>query len=252
MSRQGAVILLILMALSLPWLVGGLAANWDGLRAMAICAGTGGDGLPARPFFQGGAARCMSDETAMRLAYRAAVAESDARLDVLRAALPFDVELAQAAAAAHPEQAIAHFWAGAALGQAGDIAGAIPAYEAGLELDPKNGEEWDNLGRLYEAQGDWERAVQAFDQACHYVDQGKNGCLNAARIYMQHARYEQAIARYQDALAQLPNFHPALRGAADALIALERPGEAIPYLETLAASGDTNAQDLLEELREVP
>jgi tetratricopeptide (TPR) repeat protein len=188
----------------------------------------------------------------MRPAYQIAVTEPDARLDVLRAALPLDGELAQAAAAAHPDEAAAQFWLGEALKGAGNLAGAIPAYEAGLALDPKNGEEWDNLGRLYEAEGNWEQAVRAFDQACHYVDQGKNGCLNAARIYMQRERYEEAIVRYQDALVQLPDFSAALRGIADALIALGRPQEAIPYLETLAASGDAEAQLLLEQMQGTP
>jgi tetratricopeptide (TPR) repeat protein len=252
MRKPGAVVFLILILLSLPWLAGGWDSNRDGLRAMAICTGTASALPPEQPFFRGGLARCTANEAEIHSAYRMTVVEADARLNVLRAALPFDVEMAQAAVEAHPEEANAHFWLGEALRQAGDMLRAIPAYEAGLTLNPTNGEEWDNLGRLYEAAGDWERAVQAFDQACHYVDQGKNGCPNAARLYMQHELYEQAIVRYMDTLEQLPGYPVALRGLADALIALERSEEAIPYLETLAAGGDSEAQALLEQLQESP
>lgn len=103
----------------------------------------------------------------------------------------------------------------------------IAAYEGGLGLAPTNGEEWDNLGQLYEAAGLLlEKAVHAFEQAVpYYVDGGKNGCLNAGRIYMQLELYEQALARYQDSLRQLPDYPGSLRGMANALVALERVEE---------------------------
>lgn len=252
MRKQGTILLLILVGVSLPLWVGGWGTNLDALQAMAICFGTETSPLPERPFLRGGAARCLGDEEVERSAYLLAVVEPDARLSVIRAAMPFDVELAERAAKTSPKSAEAYFWLGEAQKQAGEIGQAISAYQTGLALDPTNGGEWDNLGVLYQTTRDWEQAVGAFNWACIYRDAGRNGCIHAAQVYMQHELYEQAAARYQDSLRQIPEYPSSLRGLANALIAQGRQDEAIPYLEILAAQGDASAQALLERLKASP
>jgi predicted Zn-dependent protease len=69
---------------------------------------------------------------------------------------------------------------------------------------------------------------------------------------MQHERYEQALARYQDSLRQLPGYPASRKGFAKALLALGRTAEAIPYLEGLANEGDVEAQDLLAQIQATP
>ena len=101
MRRQGAILLLILMGVSLP-LAGGWRTNLDALQAMAICAGTETSPLPEQPFLRGGAARCLGNDLEMRAAYHLAVLEPDARLSVIRAAMPLDIEIAERAVKANP------------------------------------------------------------------------------------------------------------------------------------------------------
>ncbi|HNB51566.1 MAG TPA: tetratricopeptide repeat protein [Anaerolineales bacterium] len=237
--------------------------NVDGLRAMEICEGVGKPSAPEWAFFVAGSAYCLGNVKAQKTAYQVAIFEPEPRLDIARSALPYDVEMAQAAVQAHPEQAQAYFWLGEAITEYFRIidTGSIPveplsvtkvdaihAYEEGVLLDPKNGEEWDNLGRLYEAEGLWENAVEAYNQACFYVDHGKNGCVNAGRVYLDHQMYEQALSRYLDSINQLPTYSPSLWGAAKVYIALERTGEAIPYLQVLAEQGDVEAKQLLSQI----
>ncbi len=232
----GALTLLFFLTTGFPLLRLSLLTNRAALHALAVCEGQAPlavmDGQPA--FFRAGAAACMGLDAEAQAAYRAALSDPAARLDVIRAVHPLDAGLAALAAQAHPDQAQAHFWLAAALTAAGNTAASIPAYEAGLHLDPANGEEWENLGRLYDAAGNWELAVQAFDQACLYVDQGKNGCPNAARLYFAHGKYALAEQRWRDALEQLPGWEPAWRGLADALLAQGRDAEAQEILEGLA------------------
>ena len=174
---------------------------------------------------------------------------SDLRLHVLRAAGPQAVELARSAVAADGDNADKLTWLGDTLYARGDYSGAASAYARGLEeLGGDNGSAWRKLGDLYLEAGDWQNAVHAYDQACRFVDRGKNGCPLAARLYMQHGEYELAAERYRAAIRQLPGWSPAKRGLADALIAMDRGQEAVPYLTELADNGDLVAQEQLREL----
>jgi len=137
------------------------------------------------------------------------------------------------------------------LQEAGNPTQAIQAYETGLAQQPeKNANAWLSAGRLYEAEGDWERAVQAYNQACYYVDQAKHGCHNAGRLYLEHEQYELAAQRYRDSLVQLPGWHRAQLGLAQALLGLGQIDEAQIYLTRLANEGNRTAQDLLNQLSE--
>ncbi len=265
MRKAGVIVLLVLLGVSLPLWGRGMTRNLEGLRAMALCGGETEVPPPEWAFFLGGVARCRGDDAAAHTYYLETVGQN-IRVDILQAARPSDVALARWVVVGHPEQARAYFWLGEALlggvsvwevppqdlAKQPDLFEIIAAYEGGLALAPTNGEEWDNLGQLYEAAGLSEKAVHAFEQACHYVDGGKNGCLNAGRIYMQLELYEQALARYQDSLRQLPDYPGSLRGMANALVALERVEEALPYLQTLADQGNAEAQTLLETLKNAP
>ena len=107
---------------------------------------------------------------------------------------------------------------------------------------------WVRLGRLREAAGDVEGALAAYDQGCFLVDAGKNGCPHAGRLYMEAGDYELAAERYRTSMKQLPGWPRAERGLAQALIEMGRSEEAIPYLTNLAHNGDSSAAEQLQEL----
>jgi tetratricopeptide (TPR) repeat protein len=160
---------------------------------------------------------------------------------------PADQTLSAAAVAQQPDEAAGYFWRASQETEA-DPAAAIAYYEQGLALSPADGLKWVQLGHLREAAGDSDGALEAYDQGCFYVDQGKNGCMRAGRLYMAAGEYEMAAERYRTSMKQLPGWLPAQRGLTDALLAMGRGEEAIPYLTNLADNGDSSAAEQLQEL----
>jgi tetratricopeptide (TPR) repeat protein len=196
-------------------------------------------------------ADCQQDQDEAELAWRQTLANTSERLTLVRSAAPYNVALAQYAAELYPEQAEAYFWLGDAYREEGQNPQALQAYETGLTWQPEqDANAWMSVGRLYEAEGAWEQAVHAYSQACHYVDQGKNGCPHAGRLYLAHEQYELAAQRYRDSLNQLPGWHPARLGLAQALLELGQIEEAQAHLTLLANEGNRAAQDLLNQLSE--
>jgi tetratricopeptide (TPR) repeat protein len=160
---------------------------------------------------------------------------------------PDDQSLAAAAIKQYPQDATAYFWRAVQETET-DPAAAIAYYEDGLALSPDDGLQWVQLGQLREATGDQTGAISAYDHACFNVDRGKNGCPRAARLYMAAGDYERAADRYRTSISQLPSWLPAQRGLADALLAMGRVQEALPYLASLAEQGDAEARQQLQEL----
>ena len=200
-------------------------------------------------WFAGFTARCLGNDGLARKTWQSVLASPTERIAVLRSIYPDDLELARLAAQAHPADADAHFWLGDILFARQDYTAAIPAYESALALRPEVGVKWQYLGMAYEKVGDPQQAVRAYDQACANFDRGKNGCLGAGRLHLAQGEYAQALDSYQHSLRQLPGFPASLRGVAEALLALERENEAIPYLDRIAASGDAWAQQTLQEIQ---
>jgi tetratricopeptide (TPR) repeat protein len=248
------IFLFILTATRVPSLAGWIGLNRAAVQVAAVCTGaeTAPPDLPTGGrqalYLAGGLAYCEGREAQAQQRWGQMLAQTPARLDAVRTAWPTDASLARLAVERYPDVATAHFWLGDALREQEDAAGAIAVYERGLGLAPDTALVWDQVGRLYEEAGDLDKAVHAYDQACFYVDRGKNGCLRAGRLYLQMEMYEAAADRYRTSLQQLPGHTGAHRGSAEALLALGRTEEAILHLRALAAQGDTEAQQKLQAL----
>ena len=193
--------------------------------------------------------QCRGSTDSSQKQWQQALAQSDERLPALRSMVPHDIDLAKYAVTLYPERSEAYFWLGDAYLKAGEKQQAANAFEQGLALDPTDGLTWRQLGDLYREGGDLGAAVQAYDKACFRVDQGKNGCPRAAGIYMQQGQYDLAAQRYRQSLEQLPNWHPAQKGLAEALLAMGRQDEAVPFLEVLAENGDAEAAQMLDLIK---
>lgn len=205
-----------------------------------------------KAWFRAVVATCNGETAVAQTAMQEALATSPHYIDLVHALVPEDNTLASFAADHYPAEPQALFWLGDLLAGQGDADSAIVAYEQGLVGDRRNGLIWVRLGHLYEDKGDWQTAVHAYDNGCYYVDRGKNGCPAAGRLYLAHEQYQLAIQRYQTSLIQLPDWTPAKRGLVEALLALGRTEEALPYLRDLAASGDTDAQQKLDAFQTTP
>lgn len=243
----------VLMVWQGPTLSKAGQVNRAALDAMVICMQMKGKLAQTTPaFFQAGVARCLGDEEKERIFYQQALHDQQTRIEIIRAALPTDIDLARMAVENHPDEAESYFWFGELLALNENVADAIIVLEQGLAIDSSNAEGWDQLGRLYELQGHWQMALTAYDQACYYIDDGKHGCSFAGRLYLEHEMYNLAIERYKESLVQIPEHTDSLHGLVQTFILSGRSDEAIPYLELLVKKGDPEAQNLLEQLRQNP
>jgi tetratricopeptide (TPR) repeat protein len=193
-------------------------------------------------------ARCLADTRALDRALHDHLIVTDARLPLARAIAPYNVSLAHLAISSHPDQAVAHFWLADALANRDEVEQAIQEYETGLALHATEANAWQALGHLREARGDMNQAVAAYDQACHFVDHGKNGCVAAAHLHMQLGQYAKALESYKNMIAQLPylDLSTKLRPV-DSFLKLGRTGEATEYLCYLVDHGVPEARPLLEQ-----
>lgn len=263
---RSVLLVLILLAISMVALRGREivstgATNWWGLQVVRDCLSVEqgqnasllppavAEGSTAVAWLTAQQAHCQQNDLEAALAWRQTLTLSPERLTLVRSAVPHDVVLAQYATELYAEEAKAFSWLGDAYRANGDDAQALQAYENGLEQQPEqDANAWVALGHLYEAEDEWQQAVYAYEQACHYIDQGKNGCPNAGRLYLAHEEYDLAAQRYRDSMRQLPGWAPAQLGLAQALIGLGETDEARTYLTPLANNGNTTAQSLLEQL----
>jgi tetratricopeptide (TPR) repeat protein len=114
---------------------------------------------------------------------------------------------------------------------AGNLEGAIAAYEKALEIDPKFDYAWCGLGATLNELGRNSEAIAAYETALeidpklHIVWHNLGGALNDL------GRNSEAIAAYETALEIDPKFHYAWNGLGDALNDLGRNSEAIAAYE---------------------
>ncbi|MBE9183887.1 CHAT domain-containing protein [Microcoleus sp. LEGE 07076] len=114
---------------------------------------------------------------------------------------------------------------------AGDLGGAIAAFEKALEIDPKCHIAWNNLGVTLNDLGRYSEAIAAFEKALeidpkfHYVWSGLGLTLK------ELGRYSEAIAAFEKALEIDPKYHYAWNGLGITLNDLGRNSEAIAAFE---------------------
>ena len=254
-TAYGAVTLGLLLAILILSQQPALAVVWDRNRAALETFAACRDGtsvassrLEPYPWLMASLAHCQGDDHQEQIAWLASLIGSDQRLSVGQAARPDDALLARMAAERYPQNASAQFWLAENLNSAGDVNGAIQAYELGLQIRPTNGLNWRKLGDLYRQQGDWQKAVKAYDQACFWVDSGHNGCYRAGMLYHEHGFYDKAIQRFESTIFQEQNWIPGYRALVKVLFEAGRNQDARPYLEYLASQGDLEATQTLQEL----
>jgi len=120
---------------------------------------------------------------------------------------------------------------GSARRDLGCYSEAIAAYEKALEIDPKFHYAWYGLGNALKELGRNSEAIAAFDQALeidpksHFAWNGKGATL------IDLCRNSEAIAAYEKALEIDPKFHHAWYGLGNGLKELGRNSEAIAAYE---------------------
>jgi len=130
------------------------------------------------------------------------------------------------------KEAIELYNKGVARYRAGDLEGAIAAFEKALEIDPKFHIAWSHLGVTLNNLDRNTEAIAALEKALEIDPTFHPAWNDLGNALYDLGRYSKAIAAYEKALELDPKFHYAWNGLGIALGHLKRYSEAIAAYET--------------------
>ena len=102
-----------------------------------------------------------------------------------------------------------HLLAGHIAHSRGALAEAEKSWRRVHEIDPDNGEAWNNLGVLYRRRGEDEKALAAFEEAAAKAPKRPDIPYNIGNLHKTAKRYDEAIAAYNRAIEVDPEYAPA-------------------------------------------
>ncbi len=142
-----------------------------------------------------------------------------------------EVSLWADAARKSPGKARPHNNLGTALGEAGDPAGAVEAFERALELDPEHFQARLGLGRAYLALGKTERGEEILTQAARGAPGSPRPFMELGRGYLAAGEPAPAEEAFRRAVQLDPRHMGARYNLGTTLLTRGRPGEAVGHLE---------------------
>jgi tetratricopeptide (TPR) repeat protein len=152
----------------------------------------------------------------------------------LLAALLLVGPVARAQPVAAPPDPAAAFARAVALHQAGDVEGAVAAYEEALRLGVDSPALHSNLGAAYTRLGRLDDAIEQYRRAL--LADGANVAIrrNLALAYYKSGRLAEAATELQTVVAAQPPNESATLLLADCLFRLGQPGRVVELLQPLA------------------
>jgi tetratricopeptide (TPR) repeat protein len=119
-----------------------------------------------------------------------------------------------------PGLAKAHNNLGNALASRGQLDQAILHFEKAVQIDPGLAEAHSNLGNALASRGQLDQAMLHFQKVVEINPGSAEAHYNlGTMLYYAHARIQEALAQWREALRLDPNFAPAMIQAAHALAA---------------------------------
>jgi len=129
------------------------------------------------------------------------------------------------------QRAESEFARGVILHQAGDVLGAIQAYERALDLDPGRLDARSNLGAALAHLSRFDEAVEQYQKALE-IDPGQNAVrLNLGLAQYKSSHVDEAAKTFQEALRREPSNTKARLLLADCLLQMDRNREVVDVLE---------------------
>jgi serine/threonine protein kinase/tetratricopeptide (TPR) repeat protein len=87
-----------------------------------------------------------------------------------------------------------------------DVSKAIEYYNKALDLDPNYGLVWNKLGFVYSDLGDFQKAIECFQEYASLSPWDANPVDSIAELHYRMGRLDLAAAKYEEALAIKPDF----------------------------------------------
>jgi tetratricopeptide (TPR) repeat protein len=115
----------------------------------------------------------------------------------------------QAIACGYDGDAQLYFNLGMALGDTGDLEGALGAFERAVAIDPRNAENYFGLGLMAQASGRDAQAEEALRKAIALSPVHLEARLLLSRIYLDQSRWTEAREQLETVLRQEPGYPEA-------------------------------------------
>ena len=140
----------------------------------------------------------------------------------------------------------AHLYLALALAEEGDFAGAIEHNQAAIRLGRFHADAYTNLGRVWAAQGDFDKALANYEEALRWAPKNPWAHYHLANL-LASRQPDQAIDHYRLAITYCPTMTEAHDGLATVLrrqeqAALERKKQASAAGSARATPGDQSSQ----------
>jgi serine/threonine protein kinase/Flp pilus assembly protein TadD len=124
------------------------------------------------------------------------------------------LRLAQLMTEQYPKEKKGYFYKGMSLLNLKATDDAIKAFQKVLELDPNDAETLNQLGYYYSAQGDFPQAIEYLKRYAATCPGDANPFDSMAELYMRMGRFDDATAKYKEALEARPDFDASYFGLA--------------------------------------
>ncbi|MBQ2984152.1 MAG: tetratricopeptide repeat protein [Candidatus Gastranaerophilales bacterium] len=111
-----------------------------------------------------------------------------------------------------------------------------------LANNPSDAQSYNNLGAIYQKQGDFEAARAQYQKAYALDNKDEVSLYNLASLYVQQKNFQNAIAIYDKLLINNPQNIEVMNYRANALLELMRYDEAISQYEKMLALNPNNQE----------
>lgn len=147
----------------------------------------------------------------------------------------------------NPAQPDALWLKGVALFQSGNTNDALTLLKSAINIRPGDAAIWNDLGMVFEAIGESERARLAFEKAAGLDPSLASAQVNIARMAMKNNDAQSALAAADRAIVTQPSMKKAHIVRGNALRALVRPDDALAAYAVVLARESDNAEALLNK-----
>ncbi|RKX98583.1 MAG: hypothetical protein DRZ90_02290 [Spirochaetes bacterium] len=124
----------------------------------------------------------------------------------------------------------------------GIVKEAEKSWKKVLEIEPDNGEAWNNLGVLYRRHGDDEKALAAFQEAEERAPDRPDIPYNIGNLYKSSGDFDKAVTYYNKAIEINPEYAPAFNNLGTLYETKKERGKALEVFRRglSADSGDAS------------
>jgi serine/threonine protein kinase/cytochrome c-type biogenesis protein CcmH/NrfG len=140
----------------------------------------------------------------------------------------------------YPKEKRAHLYLGNSLWRRKLIPKAIEEFNKALELDPNYGQAMNMIAYASADSGDYEKAIDYFTRYAAISPGDANPFDSIAEIYFRMGRYDDAIAKYKEALEAKPSFGADMKIAYIYALKEDYP-EAMKWLDRHIAAAPSQA-----------